>query len=84
MFTEMNLDVIIVDSTAGAITITLDEVPVDGKFYYIKDIGNASANNVTIDGNGKYIDGAATLSLTTNYADCEVMFCSTNSKWFIL
>lgn len=80
----MNLDMIIVDSSLLAITITLDENPLDGTTYYIKDMGNAAANNITIDGDTYLIDSAGTITMNTNYQIVRVMFCATNGKWFKL
>lgn len=50
-------EILYVDSTSSAITLTL-ETPTNNNFVTIKDIGDASVNNITIQG-AKTIDGAA-------------------------
>ena len=72
------------DTTSNIITITLPSTPIDGTFYIIKDLGNASAFNITVDGNGHNINGAATVVINVDYEHTEVIFCSTNNKWLIV
>jgi len=70
---------IIVDTTAGPITIKLPITPEVGTLIVIADSGNAATNNITIDRNGKTIDGlAANRVLTTNYANIEMIFDGSN------
>lgn len=52
-----------VDTTAGAVTVTLPAVAVPGKLYGVIDAGsagagNATTNNITVARNGCTIDGA--------------------------
>lgn len=47
-----------VNTTAGAVTVTLPAAPVDGQTHYIKKV-STDANDMVLDGNGKLIDGAA-------------------------
>lgn len=77
-------EAILVNTSGGAITITLPLTPTDGTFFYIKDKGNAGTNNITINGNGKNIDGAATTVININDDYTEVLYCSTSDEWFIL
>lgn len=64
-----------VDSTSGAVTITLPAASGrTGKVLVIKKI-DASANNVVVDGNAsETIDGATTLTWNTQYASYSI-FC---------
>lgn len=73
---------IVVDATAGAVTITLPTaVGIKGRTYTIKKIDNA--NNVVIDGNGSQtIDGSTTKTLTTQYQTVTVQ--SDNANWFVI
>lgn len=74
-------DVVLVDATSGAITITLPLVaPYVGIAYTIKKI-DSSANAVTVDGNGaETIDGAATASLAAQWDTVTVV--SNGTAWF--
>lgn len=81
---ELDINIILVDSSILAITIDLPVAPLEGLFLYIKDKGNASVNNITIDGNGITIEGAATTTINTNYGYKEVYFCQTSNSWFLL
>lgn len=68
----------IVDSSSGAVTVTLPPaVDYEKKAFTIKRVG---ANNVTIDGDGsETIDGALTLVLSTNYDYAKVY--SDGAEW---
>jgi hypothetical protein len=61
--------VVRVENTSGAAcTITLPSAPTSGNQITIKDsLGNATLYNITINGAGKNIEGAATLVLRYNY-----------------
>ena len=77
--------VLLVDTSSAGQTITLPASPVDGLSYKIKDkSGNASVNNVTIDGNGSNIDGAANASINTNFGAFELVYSSDDTAWFTL
>lgn len=64
------------NATSGAFTITLPAAPVTGQVYYIVRI-NSGANNVTIDGNAKNINGAATLVLSNQYDTAQIVYNGT-------
>jgi hypothetical protein len=72
--------IILVDASAGAITITLPTaVGIQGKPYTIKKI-DSSNNNVTVDGDGaETIDGATTYLLYAQNDFIEII--SDNSNW---
>jgi len=71
--------VITVNKTvAGAITIALPLTPGTSRSIIVKDgKGDAATNNITIDGNGKTIDGAATYVLATDYQALEIIYNGT-------
>lgn len=71
------------NSTAGAVTITLPPAAlVPGRIYVFKRI-NAGANNVIVDGYAsETIDGAASYTLSSQWAGVTVM--SNGTAWFII
>ncbi|GAF83326.1 unnamed protein product, partial [marine sediment metagenome] len=74
--------VVLVNPTAPT-TVYLPAAPDTGTAFKIKDYGpNALANNITIDGNGKDIDGNGTALINTNYGAIELVYNGT--AWFIL
>ena len=81
---QANDHIITADTSSNTITFTLPSATVVGQVYQIKDLGNASANNVTINVAGSdTIDGAASLTISTNYANA-VLVCTASTKWSIL
>lgn len=74
--------IILVDATAGAVTVTLDAATAFGKKeIFIKKI-DSSANAATITAAGTdTIDGAASISLATQYASADLVSDGT-SKWW--
>lgn len=73
-------ETLLVDPTAGDITVLLPATPFDNSLITVKHIG--SANIITIDGNGNTIDGAATIAITVPL-DAITMVANTN-EWFII
>ncbi len=77
--------IVSVDSTGGAVTITLGSASVaTGKIVVIKDAGgSANSNNITIDTEGsETIDGSASTSITSDYG--VVRLYSDGTNWFII
>lgn len=74
---------VICDATGGAFTLTLPAVAdCRGRIYFIKKI-DASANAVTIDGNGaQTIDGAATYVINAQYN--AVTIVAGSSEWHVI
>jgi len=73
--------VILANNPTSGITLTLPATPLNGQAFKLKDIGgNALVYGVTVSGNGKNIDGAATALINTSYGALEVMYDGTN--WF--
>ena len=72
------------NSSSAPITLTLPAASTagSGAVFVIKDIGNASSNAITIEGNAsETIDGALNKILSVNFASIEVI-CD-GSNWFI-
>ncbi len=83
-YTASDLDsVVLVDATSAGITVTLpDATVVSGKNITIKKT-DASANAVTVDGNGSQkIDGATTASLASQNKYISIVSDGTN--WHIV
>ena len=77
----LNTDAIIgVSSTAAPRTITMPASSlVTGQRWTIKDeSGGAAANNITVSGNGKNIDGAATYVINTNFGAVDIYYSGSN------
>ena len=72
---------ILADATSAPFTITLPAVPGSGEKHDVKKI-DASANIVTVDGNGKNIDGTATISIKYQNTNVEMQYDS--AAWRIL
>ena len=74
---------ILANSTAAAIAVTLPAAStVTGRIFFIKRV-NAGANNVVIDPYAaETIDGAATHTLSAQWARIEII--SNGSAWFII
>lgn len=73
-----------VDATAGNVTITLPlAAAIPFKKYNIKKV-DASANTVTVDGNGvQTIDGALTQVITTQYASITPQSDNVSAWWIV-
>jgi hypothetical protein len=65
-------------TVAGAGTINLSSTLQTGRVVIIKDgKGDANANNITVQGNGKNIDGAASKVINTAYGVLRVIYNGT-------
>jgi hypothetical protein len=76
-----NDDIILCDATSGAFSVTLLASPTAGMNFTIKKI-DVSANAITIAGNGKNIDGAASQSVPAQWNSMTVVYNGT--AWYIL
>jgi len=74
-----------VNSSSGAITITLPANASAGDVVYVKDqVGHAAANNITIGRNGKQIDKASTdVVLNINF-DYIALVADPSGNWSII
>lgn len=61
----------LVNASGGPVTVLLPKAPSSGESVTVKKV-DASANVVTISGNGKLIDGAASKTLTAQWASLTV------------
>lgn len=74
---------LLVDATAGAVTVTLPAVALSNRRVLVVKKVDASANAVTVDGDAaETIDGAASQSLTGQW-DALTLACN-GAGWFIL
>jgi hypothetical protein len=73
-------DVLLIDTTGGAVTITLSSDWIaKKKSVTIKDTGNAGTNNITVNTEGaETIDGSASDTLSTNYVAQKYLSNGTN------
>ena len=69
-------------TTGGATTIKLPATPSDGQSVIVKKT-DASANAVTVDGNGSNIDGAGTQALANRWSSQIYTFSVAGASWFI-
>jgi hypothetical protein len=76
-------DVILADSSGGAVTVGLPAVALsDGRVVYVKKV-DASGNAVSADGDGaELVDGLATFDLLVQY-ESVTLFCD-GSQWWSL
>jgi hypothetical protein len=73
-----------VDTTSGAITITLPSSPIDGERHLIADVsGTANTNNISVSGNGHTIVGLSTYIMTGQYNVLEVTYHLGKTVWMI-
>lgn len=76
-------NIVLVDSTAAARTITLP-APTNGRVLFVKDLnGTSASHHITINPfASETIDGASSYVLSTNYASVE--FTSDGTNWSVL
>lgn len=75
--TNLSVDV---DVTAAGRTITLIASPTDGQMHIVTK-ADASANNVTVSGNGKNINGAGTVAWNTQYQGRLLIYMAGSGEW---
>ena len=77
-------ELVLVDTSTNALTMTMPIDPVDGKVVKIKDkSNNAATNNITLSGNGHNIDGNSTATINTSKGAYELTFSPDENAWFI-
>lgn len=71
--------VIIINKTAGAATtVNLSSTLNTGRVVIIKDgKGDAGTNNITVQGNGKNIDGSASATISSNFGAARYIYNGT-------
>lgn len=71
--------------TAAPRTVTLPLAPVNNETHIIKSNGVATGGNpITVAGNGKLIDAAASVNITTANGFLRVVFNTTLNKWLTI
>lgn len=71
--------------TAAPRTVTLPLAPVNNETHIIKSNGVATGGNpITVAGNGKLIDAAANVNITTANGFLRVVFNTTLNKWLTI
>jgi hypothetical protein len=77
-------NVIIVNKTVGATTaVNLPSSPSTNQYFVVKDgKGDANTNNITINGNGKTIDGGSSLIIGSPYGWNQLIYNGT--EWNII
>jgi hypothetical protein len=67
---------------SAATTLQLDPEPYEGQRLALIDVaGNLATYNLILDGNGRNIEGAATLTLSTNSIDRQWMYRADTGNW---
>lgn len=79
-YTAVAMDSLLVDTTGGALTVTLPLNPISGDYVVIQDAGNAGTNQFTIARNGQTIAGSST-DLVVNESGTTVTLVYLNSTW---
>jgi len=75
-------ETLVIGTLTTAITVTLPASPTVGQTIKIKDSGGTVGTyNVTVDGNGKTLDGAATYVMSQNYDQNEFVYNGTS--WMV-
>ena len=64
------------------ITVYLNSSPNETEQITVKR--NTTAGTVTIDGNGKNIDGFATIALATNYTSMTMFYSANSNEWIVI
>jgi hypothetical protein len=81
-YTAGSMDSLYVDTTSAAITITLPASPKSGDYINIRDAGNASTNNITVNRNGATIGGSAA-NLVISESNVELSLVYLNGTWVL-
>jgi hypothetical protein len=75
--------VLLVTTASSGLTVSLRTTPNDGEVIVIKDrSGNANTRNITINGNGKNIDGSSSAVINTNYGAAKLVYSTSANAWF--
>jgi hypothetical protein len=73
---------IVLSSLSAATTLYLHPRPYEGQRLALADPGNTlTAHNLTLNGNGRQIEGAATLTLSTNGTVRQWMYRADTGNW---
>lgn len=73
----------IANTVSAETIVTLPSIPINNEQHIIKDVlGVAQNYNITIDGNGKTIDGQTTWSIRNNYGSVTLLWNS--QSWSVI
>lgn len=68
-----------------ATTVTLSPKPYDGQRFAIVDVaGNLATYNLTIDANGRNIEGGSTVVISTNSTSKQWMYRADTGNWVVI
>jgi len=82
--TAQSTQKVAVDTSSGVIQVDLPSTPVLGDVVQIADAqGSFAANNLTIAGSGNNILGAATFTVSTNYATLDLVWVGGANGWTV-
>lgn len=70
------------DATLGIFTLTMPATPADGEVWMFYEVAGL-ATAITIDGNGRNINGAGTFTFNVAYRARAFIYDSTADAWFI-
>ena len=77
-YTVLKQDALVSVDTSAARTINLPASPQTGEKHIIKDaVGSAASNNITVQGNGSNIDGAASATINVAYGSGTFIYNGT-------
>jgi hypothetical protein len=79
---DRDTSVILCDTSAGPISIDIDSTAVRGRILTIKDIGNASSNNITF--GGSTIDGGAFSVINIDKQSIIIIRAPGSGEWYII
>lgn len=71
------------NASGGAFTVSLPARPAPGDTFTLKECAG-SANAVTLDGNGKLIEGSATLLLNVPYRCRVLRYSEPGDQWEVI
>lgn len=78
----MNVTEMLVDTSAIAITIEAPSPPQAGFVFAVTDqTGNASAHNITVDGNGHTIEGNSTFTISADDESAVFVWDASANEW---
>lgn len=84
--TAINLDGLLIDTSTGALKITLPATPsIYDKVKLVDTLGTWGTNNVTVLRNGSHIAGQATdMVLSTSSKDVEFLYVDATKGWILI
>jgi len=84
-YTSLNNDRIFVDTSGGAVTVTLPASPSTGDNVRVVDVaGTFNTNNLTIQGNGENIMGASgNMTASTQYEGFQLVYSGATYGWIL-